>query len=251
MKTNCLKFGFFTLSVTFFVALGLPAQARSESTNRSSNSQDRMIFQETFSPPGDDQPDDSSGAGSRDGLKCSPDQQPIQPLMPKRNYGLTLKERPSIFIYLPNTSARQMVLTFQDQGGKFYERAFFPIPARAGIVSITLPDDKLPLTVGKNYQWSLAIVCGETIQPDDPVFKGWVQRVARSPELDREIESKSIIEQAVWYGAKGYWYDMLETMVQELRLHPNDAKLNVLWRDLLESVGLNAIASEPLIVENQ
>ena len=251
MTKNCLRFCFFSLSVMFLMTLGLPAQARSESTNSGSTSQDRIVFQETFSPPGDDQPDDSSGAGSRDGLKCNQDQQPIRPIMPRRNYGLTLKERPSIFIYLPNTSARQMVLTFQDQTGNFYERAFLPIPARVGIVSITLPDDKLPLTVGKNYQWSLAIICGETIQPDDPVFKGWVQRVARSLEIDRELESKSTIEQAAWYGAKGYWYDMLETMVQELRSHPNDAHVNALWRDLLESVGLNAIASEPLIVDNQ
>ena len=230
-----------TLSVPLFLTLSLPALAQPELENRSTTLPESIIFQENFEPPGNGEPENTSGAGSRDGLRCSPDEQPIRPLMPKRNYGLTLQEHPPIFIYLPKTSAQQVVLVFRDETGESYERAFLPINARTGIVNFTLPNEKPPLEVGKNYQWSLAIVCGETVQPEDPTFKGWVQRVAQTPEVESELRQKSAIEQAAWYGANGYWYDMLLAMVQAKQTHPDDVNLTKLWEEVLESAGLSAI----------
>ncbi len=243
---HLFKFLTLALSVELLLIADLPAQAQLELETRSSTLPERLVFQENFDPPGDGEPKDSSGAGSRDGLRCSPEEQQIRPLMPKRNYGLTLQERPSILVDLPKTSAQQVVLTLQDEAGEYYERAFLPITNAAGIVSFTLPDQKSPLAVGKNYQWSLVVVCGETVQPDDPIFRGWVQRVARTSELESELGQKSVIEQAALYGAKGYWYDMLMVMAQARRSHPDDTQLTALWRNLLESVGLGAIASDPL-----
>lgn len=243
------KFVILGLSIQLLLTVGLPARTQAALEARDETLQKSMIFQENFDPPGDGKPKDSSGAGSRDGLRCSPQEKPIKPLMPKQNYGLTLEERPHIFVDLGKTSAQQVVLTFQDATGSSYERALLPISAGDGIVSFALPNEKPPLAVGKNYQWSLAIVCGKTVQPDDPVFRGWVQRVARSPELDSQLSQKSVIEQAAWYGAKGYWYDMLRVMAQGRRSHPDDAKLAALWRDLLESVGLAESAEQPLLVE--
>lgn len=239
---HCFRILPLTLSLGFLVTPSLPTHAQSKLGIRSASIPQRIIFQENFEPPGEGEPQDTSGAGSRDGLRCSQDEQPIRPLMPKRNYGLTLEEHPSIFVDLPETSARQVVLTFQDETGESYERAFLPIADRTGIVSFTLPADKPPLAVGKNYQWSLVVVCGETVQPDDPIFRGWVQRVARSPELERTLAQKPAIEQAVWYAEQGYWYDLLAVMAQARRSHPNDANLTKLWQDVLDAVEPGAIA---------
>ena len=240
-----LKFLFLSLSVGFLPAL--PAQAESKLENRSATLPKKVVFQEDFNPPGSGTPKDTSSGGSRDGLRCSQKEQSIQPLMPKRNYGLTLEERPAIFVYIPETSARKIVLAFRDETGEFYERAFLPIATRAGIVSFTLPARESSLAVGKNYQWSLVVVCGETVQPDDPVVRGLVQRIARSPQIDSKLRQKTAIEQAMWYYKNGYWYDLLKVMTQAKQLHPNDAKLNILWHDLLNSVGLSALASKPIL----
>lgn len=237
---------FLVLSLSVGILLALPAQAESKLENKSASLPKQLVFQENFNPPGDGKPKDTSSGGSRDGLRCSQNEQSIQPLMPKRNYGLTLSERPAIFVYIPETSARKIVLAFRAETGD-YKRAFLPITTRAGIVSFTLPDQESPLAVGKNYQWSVVVVCGETVQPDDPVVSGWVQRVARSPQIESELRQKTAIEQAMWYSANGYWYDLLKVMKQVRRSHPHDAKLTVLWHDLLKSVGLSAIASKPLL----
>ena len=98
--------------------------------------------------------------------------------MPKGNHGLTLAERPTIFVYLLNTSAKQVVLTFQDESGDTFKPVFLEInpegvaeniASRSMIASFRLPDDQPPLTVGKNYQWSLTVICGETLQLNDPI----------------------------------------------------------------------------------
>jgi hypothetical protein len=246
MITTALKFLSLGLFIELLLIFGFPYQVKSEVEVREIATPERMIFQENFDPPGDGKPKDTVGAGSRDNLKCSQDEQPIRSLMPKQNYGLTLQEHPTIFVYLPNTSAKQVVLTFQDEAGNYSERVFLAIASRSGIANFKLPDKQPPLAVGKNYQWSLAIVCGETLQPSDPVFRGWVQRVARTAELERQLQQKSVIEQMQWYSKNGYWYDWLEVMVQAKRAQPNDPKVSSQWREMLQLVGLGAIASEVL-----
>lgn len=246
MMQKYFLLGFMPLSITVHILLGFSfvlgfsfatcAQSKSESSNN--DLQKQIVFQESFEPPGDGEPKDTSGAGSRSEFRCSKNEQPIKPLMPKRNYGLTLEAHPSIYIDLSNTSAQQVVLSFQDEAGQSYQRAFLPIPSRTGIVGFSLPDTNPPLAIGKNYKWSLTVVCGKSVQPDDPLFVGWVQRVTRSPDIERELEQKSATEQAAWYAARGYWYDMLTAMIQAKQAHPRDTKQSALWVNVLESVEL-------------
>ncbi|KAB8315032.1 DUF928 domain-containing protein [Tolypothrix campylonemoides VB511288] len=230
------------LSVELLLSLSLAADAQPKLkvTNATFLQKNTTVSQENFTPPKQGKPKDTSGAGSRSDLKCSQKEGAIQPLMPKKNYGLTLQERPTIFIQMPKTSARQVVLMFRDETGEFYERAFLPINSHDAIIGFTLPKQKQPLAVGKSYQWSLVVVCGDSVQPDDPVFMGWVQRVQRTPELESELrQKKTTTEQVAWYGERGYWYDMVSTIVQAKQSNPDDAKLVAIWRDLLESEGIS------------
>lgn len=231
-----------------FILMIFPLQVKSVGEVKETTTPEQLIFQENFDPPGDGKPKDTVGAGSRNGLKCSQDGQSIRSLMPKSNYGLTLQEHPQVFVYLPNTSAKQVVLKFEDESGSSSSQpVFLEIVSHSGIASFRLPANQPPLIVGKNYQWSLAVVCGEMLQPSDPVFQGWVQRVGRTTNLERELKQKSRLEQMQWYGTNGYWYDWLKEMVQ-LRQEPGvyDPKIINQWREMLESVGLGAIASDIL-----
>ncbi|MDY6782502.1 MAG: DUF928 domain-containing protein [Cyanobacteriota bacterium] len=219
----------------------LPVLAQSPGNANNSIAEDAIAFDENFDPPGDGEPEDTVGAGSRDGTRCLPEEQPIRAIMPDRNYGLTSEAHPSIFVNLPETSAKQVVLSFKDEAGNRSPRVMFPIPSESGMVSFALSQDKAPLIPGKNYQWSLVFVCGESIQPDDPLLTGWVQRAIPSPEVESELALMSQLERAQWYGARGYWYDLVEVMEGILRSQPQDEAVEALWEDLLVSVGLDAI----------
>ncbi|MEH2295867.1 DUF928 domain-containing protein [Nostoc sp.] len=204
----------------------LPSLAQSESVASKVNLLKQFVFEENFEPPGEPEPkSETVGAGSRDGLRCSENEQPIKPLMPKRNFGLTFQDHPPVFISLPKTSAQKVVLTFRDEMGNYYERTFLPITTSGGIVSFTQPKEKTPLTVGKNYEWSLVVVCGKTVQPDDPTFKGWVQRVAKTTKVDKELSQLTTVGQANWYAQKGFWYEMLMTIEKANKAEPKNTQL--------------------------
>ena len=212
----------------------LTAQAQPKLGSNRNSLWEEIVFQDSLEPPGDPEPKDTKGSGSRDGSKCSTQEQNIKALMPERNYGLTLQKRPSVFVSLPKTKAKQVLLSFRDEGGKYYQKAFLPI-TKYGIVNFSLPENKPPLTIGKNYQWSLVVICENTVQPDNPTFQGWVQRVETTPLVDRELTGKSAIEKAKWYGKKGYWYDMVEEIEKARKTEPNNLKLSADLQNLLNS----------------
>lgn len=205
-------------------------------------------------PPDEEQPDKTTGAGSRDDRQCSQDaqnysaqtesQQPaLQALVPKDNYGLTFSERPTFWVYIPKTSAKQIVLSIKEEGIKHHAQIFLPITGVSGIIGLTPSEDSKSLEIGKNYQWAVVMVCGDQPSPNDPVITAWVKRVAQSQQIDSSL---NLLEQAIRYGKKGMWYDALTALAQARQLQPEDSKLIRSWAELLSSVELKAIATKPL-----
>ncbi|GBF78626.1 hypothetical protein AsFPU1_0015 [Aphanothece sacrum FPU1] len=168
------------------------------------------------------------------------------PLAPTTNTGLTIAERPTFFVYLPETSAKQVVLSIREEGITHLSQTFFPITGESGIISFRPSSDSPPLEVGKTYQWIVVLVCGQRPSPNDPAIASWVRRVA----LSGQIKQGSALEQAAWYGERGIWYDALTFLVQARRsrpgAQPNNQDLTDIWIQFLESGGLKAIATESL-----
>lgn len=233
MTYYTLKFLNFSLSI-LTLTYTLPGFAQSKFSGKDNSLTSEIVFQDSLEPPGDPEPKDTKGSGSRDGKKCFPQEQDIKPLMPKRNYGLTLQQHPSIFVRLPKTTAKRVMLSFQDEARNYYQRSFLPITEN-GIVSFKLPEDKPSLSIGKNYKWSLVIVCGDTVQPDDPTFIGWVQRVEKTPQIENQLIGKTAVEKAKWYGKNRFWYEMLREIQQARKTESNSIELSASLQQLLES----------------
>ncbi len=174
-----------------------------------------VAFNNNFDPPGDDAPDSTVGAGSRTNTACPENVGTLRSHMPERNYGLTTQDQPGIYVQLSDTTAQQVVLAFRNEANTYYERAFLPLPdtnsQEETLVRFALPDQARPLEIGENYHWTLVLVCGETVQPDDPILTGWVQRTAALPEgsaKDGAVE---------WLAQNGYWYDLLDALYRVSR----------------------------------
>ncbi|MEL7010319.1 MAG: DUF928 domain-containing protein [Cyanobacteria bacterium J06648_1] len=181
-----------------------------------------------FVPPKEGEEPETRGAGTRDRdrLRCAAEESPIEAIMPEGNYGLTTQARPSIFIYLPETSARQVVISFESVDRQHYEVAFLPVEQRSQIVSFALPPDTSPLQVGKNYEWKLTLVCGDTPHVDDPILSGWIKRKTLSSDTVN-LNLLSADELAAWYGNNGYWYDLLQQL--ELTTNKEQSVDEILW----------------------
>lgn len=216
------------------------------------NSVNAVIFQP---PPDEPRPDNTSGAGSRQGQQCPQDQTLKKPsqlsqnqepnfmigLVPSTGYGLTVFERPTFWIYLPKTSAKEVVLNLQEDGINYHGQSFIPVSGNAGIVGLKVKDDIPALELEKWYKWSVVLVCGEKPNLNDPVVMAWVRRVNRPTVLSQQ---QTDWEQAVFYGQQGIWYDTLTALAKAKQAEPNNNLIRDAWVNLLQSVDLEIISRE-------
>lgn len=233
------------LSFALSLALvpGLPARSQLPSS---------ITASVTFEPPGEGEPGETAGGASRapDGKLCPQDAAAVDPgvmpLMPATNYGQTIASHPTLYLYLPKTSASQVYLSVRDKEENEIYQGFLPAIATGGIVGLQLPAEAAALETGKTYKWSVAIVCGRLLRADSPRVSAWIKRVEADATTTGQMEQEPSLEGAALYGAKGLWYETIGTLVELRRQQPEDATIAENWENLLSSVGLEAIATEPI-----
>lgn len=254
-----------TLMVTWLLLAGVesgsarPAvQESAQSSNQSLERSNSLNAPILFSPPPQDgTPSTTRGAGSRDDRRCSQDsllftnqtteKLSLTALVPSNHYGLTRSARPTFWVYVPQTSARQVVLSIK-QGNQFHSQRFVPITGQPGVIGIQALENSPPLEVGKTYQWAIVLMCGDRPSPNDPVVSAWVRREQSTGQSTGQLSSQIALQQAARYGKQGIWYDALTTLADFKRSQPNNADLDKTWKNFLTqpTVGLGAIATEPL-----
>ena len=211
-----------------------------------------------FQPPSEDQqPESTEGAASRQNGQCFPNFLPIQQqeesgdrlnitaIVPDSNYGLTVAPRPTFWVYLPKTSAQQVILSIKEEGIKPHWQQSLSLTGEAGIMGIKLSDDAPSLEIGKNYQWAVILVCGRRPNPNDPVVAAWIKRVDESQVIDSQLPAKTMLEKAAWYAKKGIWYEALDILSEAKKSSLDN--WHDIWVKYLQSGGLDEIANEPVI----
>lgn len=247
------------LSIAVFSSFLTPVQAQPETSSRSQFRATGISPIVSFEPPDDKTSvDDSRGGASRqpNAVKCSQDQAvrpSMTPLTPGSKGGLTVATHPTFFVYIPPTSAPQAHFTLRDENNRGVYQILLPVANTGGIVSINLPEDKPPLELGKTYRWSMALICQPT-QTDIPIVGGQVRRVELkssqvSPRYTNSTmpDQKALLEQAALYAKVGIWYDSLSLLAQLKQTQPSDNTFAANWVELLDSVGLEEIATQPLL----
>lgn len=239
------------LSLELVLTTILPTQAQLSPANSGQTLSTSSLVSVTFDPPGRGKPRDTAGGASRDGGVCPQDSNAtgssVTLLSPATYDGLTWEEYPTLLVYVPQTSAQKAVFVVKDETEDYYYQKTIPIPRTAGIFSIKLPADAPPIEIGKNYTWSFVMICGEAISPNSPRVEGQIQRVEANPNLSAQMKNLSPLERAALYGKNGVWYDTIASLAEQRRSQPNDATVSASWENLLISVGLEAIATKPLL----
>lgn len=199
----------------------------------------------TFEPPGESTPKDSSSGGTRNPQNPLSNNEILIPLMPETNYGRTVSARPTIFVYMPKMSARQIFFSLQDEERNTIYQTTLEVSGQEGIVSFTLPSEAPELEIGKNYVWFFAPVePGGLLRPDNYGVGGWVKRV----EIPIAAAANSDpIAQAALYASSGIWYETIDILMSAKTAQPNNTVLAKEWRELLEQVGLKNIADYSMV----
>lgn len=203
-----------------------------------------------FEPPGESTPSDSTSSGgtrnpSHLNNPLSNNNEILIPLIPETNHARTVSARPTIFIYMPKMSARQVFVSLQDEERNTIYQTRLEISGQEGLVRFTLPPEAPELEIGKNYLWFFAPVKPDgVLRPDNYGVRGWIKRV--ETPTGAEVNSDPIAK-ATLYAGSGIWYDTLDILMSARQAQPNNTELAKEWRDLLEQVGLKNVADYSLV----
>ena len=191
----------------------------------------------------------SRGAcGSTNKQMNNSSQQPLTALVPVYGatpkglvWGKTTAEHPTFWFYVPFFGSGAGKFVLQKSNQTVYETSV-TLPKKGGFVRVSLPSKVQPLTVNKQYHWFFDVYC----QPNEsPYFvHGWIKRDLLSPALESKLKKMTAKQRVVTLAGQGIWYDALAISASNRYLNPRDTD----WVDLLSSVGLGDVASEPLFI---
>ncbi len=189
------------------------------------------------------------GAGTRG--SCAVGQTPLTALIPATNSGQTLSAHPAFFFYVPQTRSRSAEFAVLDENNQPIYQTNLNITGIEGVVSVSLPDtpEKPLLEVGKDYKWQFVILCNPDTKEDDLIVDGWIERVQADERFAQQIEKASGRDRVVLLARSGFWFDTLGSLAELRSAEPNNTAIADDWSNLLQSVGLDKIASEPLVKE--
>jgi hypothetical protein len=188
------------------------------------------------------------GGGTRDG-HCSVKGQSLTALIPNDSVGMTTKDLPELFFYLPKTSKSQQVeFVLRDYRDRLVYENTTSIEQN-GIVKVNVPASQQlqSLETNRDYHWYLSMICDPQDRSKDMVVEGWIKRVAIAPNISQQLEQLDPLERVNLYQIANIWYDALSILVNLKSSNLNNGQVPEKWQELLGSVGLENLSQEPII----
>ncbi|NEQ77691.1 MAG: DUF928 domain-containing protein [Okeania sp. SIO2D1] len=181
---------------------------------------------------------ETRGAGTRGFCPLVPGQIELTALTPGDNVATTVADNPKFFVYVPEHEAKSAEFEITDKSGNSIYSTKLDISETSGIVQLALPK-KLSLTTNKEYTWTFAMICDEWDRGADEYVEGTIKKVEISSDLENSLKNASPLEQAEIYAKARIWNETIATVAELRNSNPTE------WEELLTSVGLQEIASEP------
>jgi len=197
-----------------------------------------------FRPPNRGMPGRREGGGTRGG-SCPVQQPGLTALMPDSNLGLTVASQPTFFWYVPQNSAAAAEFTLLGPDNTERYKTLVTVPTEAGIVSLSLPQDK-GLEAGQSYRWYFSLICDPLDRSEDSFTTGWVERIEPNADLSKALKTAPAADLPNLYAQAGLWYDALTALASLRQSQPQNTAVVAQWQDLLQSVGLKALADQPV-----
>lgn len=199
-------------------------------------------------PPADDRgaPSRSAGGGTRGPSCIEPGSLPLTALMPTRdNVGTTATKNPTLFLYVPKNNAKSAEFVVVDDRGQEVYTSSFPLTSTGGILKVNVPESA-SLEVGKNYVWQFALICQSEDRSQDRFVRGEIRPIEVSSDLKQKLQqASSPLEKAKLFAGARIWNETINIVAELRTTYPAE------WQQLLKSVGLESLASQPIVESSQ
>ena len=218
-----------------------PSSSKSEGGDKQSQivQSEGKMPSTTYTPPkGMGRPWPTQGGGTRGTASCNPT---LAVLAPHDHTGLTLDEQPTLYWYISEVchEAFEVTITEEDAIAPLLEYRL-PAPSNPGIQKIRLRDLNLHLEVGKQYQWSIALIMDPAHRSKDIVAIGGIARVSHSSEQGNQFVQGGTTEVTEKFLKAGLWYDAVGSISEKIELEPSQ-ELSTQRALLLKQVHLGKI----------
>ncbi|MGI0490933.1 DUF928 domain-containing protein [Alkalinema pantanalense CENA528] len=201
-------------------------------------------------PPGDPPAGRRRGGGGRD--TCPDVVVPVTALVPATTrskngkviedvWGLTTLEKPNFWIYSPYNQGDRFKASFvirqKNKHGNIIDSLPVQLPARPGLLKVTLPEKMPALQTNQSYYWEFLIDCREAGKGVPLKVEGMVQRVDLSETAKQQVAAElTPIGKAQQYAENGIWFEALDLLSG---CEQNEPNLKSNWEELLRSVNLD------------
>lgn len=202
----------------------------------------------TFPPTKDrGAPARTIGGGQRGPKVCFAENPPLTTLAPSNNVVTTIAANPTLFWYIPQTVAKSAQFVLFDQDFQEIYRTQIAVKGTPGIIKLSLPAN-VSLKTGEAYSWRFALICNPVNFGGERFVAGVIERTELNEKESTQLaQATEPLQQAEIYAKAQIWQETLSILAQLRSEHPHEEKVNQAWQELLKSVELDAIATEPLI----
>ena len=170
-------------------------------------------------------------------------------------YGQTVEEQPTFWFYVPYNAENVKTAKFTLlQANSYYVREpvlqepikpiEIALAETPGIIKFRLP---YKLEIDKPYNWYFSIICDPQKPSRNPGVKGWIQRVEKSPELVKDLETLPPVQKYLAYGERGIWFELITNLAESYQSHQGDKTLRLEWNELLNFFQWSELAQEPIV----
>lgn len=247
----------YVISMIFLSLMSYPPIAQAQrllSKNTIENSQQQGKNPQV---PENGAPTGRRRAGAGRNIECPNSLTRLTALVPgdgKKSFlASTVAKYPTFWFYVPELPeiARGAELVLQEKNGREVKNIYrkpLTLSGKAGIISITPPlKPQYSLKRDKIYHWYFHIYCGDKQAPSDNFYvDGFVQKKALTAVLDSQLKTAKPREY-IAYSANNIWYDAFTNLGQLRRANPQNKIINKDWVDLLNKLGLQDLANQPIV----
>ena len=191
---------------------------------------------------------DGGSRGSGDNCVASADYNLVA-LIPDKTVGISASASPKLFFYVPEvTNQKTLEFVLRNEQDELMYEAYLATEGK-GIMSVEVPEHVRSnvLETEQNYHWYLSMICDNRQRSRDIVVEGWMRQEAMDFATSQQLNSASPVEKAEVYSDRGFWYDALSVLAENQDSVAEQSMVREKWSELLQSVGLEQLASEPFI----
>jgi Domain of Unknown Function (DUF928) len=251
LKVALLLFGFTVFVMPEIDVINVPIIGRTVNFSKKVSAQTAQVY---IPPAGPSRTSRTKGAGSR-GCDQSGNTN-LQLLVPHDHLPLTVSARPTFFWYVSNTTLPVRFTLVEPGVAKPIVDRSFKVK-RPGIVELELPSDVPGLALGKEYRWTVSLVCNKERPSENSYADSSIKRIAITPELaqtlaeaGQEPQKRSLV-----YARSGIWYDALNSSYISYRANPQGKVTFWYFSKLLSQVGMPTVSTrqlqQPNTISNQ